>query len=204
MNELFGEKPYQGADPALAKFLFIGLDANYSPSVEKSPIFNDLIGYLEDGPRFWDRHGVHHPFLLASYGGDGRFYHKSFARIGFTAKNAWEISFIELIHEPTYGTSQLDVSDLNASHLQTVNRWITHGNAQYIFIPTSVGTLMKESGAFPWMPARPKTQPGHLRLWADLNGKKVSWHYHFSVYGKFEAEKTRQLAEISSLIEDAD
>ena len=200
LNLLFNDKPYQGANPADAEYLFVGLDANYDKNIEDSPIFKQLIEYLKDGVKFWNEHGVHHPFLLPSYKSDGRFYHKNFSRIGFGKKNAASISFAEILHVPTYGRSALVISDLDELHLEKLNNWIVKGSSKYIFIPTSVARLMKESGKFSWMPIRPGDNGQHLKLWADLGNKKVFWHYHFSVYGKFEAEKINQLNEIQNLL----
>jgi hypothetical protein len=202
LQEIFKRKPYQGTDPAKAKFLFIGLDANYHPQIDKSPIFGELIKYLDDGPSFWRRNQIHHPFLLNAYRGDGRKYHQSFSRIGFTSKNADEVSFAELIDVPTHNRSQLTAQDLNRSHLERLNEWIVGGSSKYVFIPTSVGNLMRESRAFKWIPQAPTQGTGHLRHWANLNGKQIFWHYHFSVYGKFEEGKTQQFSEIRKLISE--
>lgn len=34
-------------------------------------------------PSSWTKAGVHHPFLLPGYKGDRKYYHKTFAEIGF-------------------------------------------------------------------------------------------------------------------------
>src|SRR5262245_44968198 len=114
LNRAFAARPFQGAEPEKAAFLFVGLDANYSANVEASPIFATLLEYLEDGVAFWRKSGVHHPFLLEEYRGDGRKYHKTFADIGFTPANAADVSFVELLHVPTVGRSKLVADDLNS------------------------------------------------------------------------------------------
>jgi hypothetical protein len=86
LNRRFRLRPYQGVEPSLATFLFVGLDANYSPDLEASPSFQSVLEYHEDGVAFWRRYGVHHPFLLPEYRGDGRRYHRTFAKIGFKPK----------------------------------------------------------------------------------------------------------------------
>ncbi len=53
LTEHFRQKPHQGADPRSARFLFVGLDANYAADVEASPIFPSLLRYHTDGPEFW-------------------------------------------------------------------------------------------------------------------------------------------------------
>jgi hypothetical protein len=199
LNEIFSKRPFQGVEPESAKFMFIGLDANYDEGIENSPIFPQLLEYLKNGAEFWKRHQVHHPFLLPSYKGDGRRYHKSFAAIGFTSKNAQDISFVELLHLPTYGRSRLTAEDLDSAHLDRLNNAILHGRAQFIFIPQSVGRLTEESGRFPWMPQKPTAEEGPLKIWLRTERKTVYCHYHLSVYGRYEREKQRQLAAITAL-----
>ncbi len=125
LRRIFAARPFQGAEPERASFVFVGLDANYSPDIERSAIFPQLLDYLSDGVAFWQRTGVHHPFLLSAYGNkDGAKYHRSFARIGFRPEHAPLVSFIELLHLPTYGKSKLAVGDLDLEHLRWVDRVI--------------------------------------------------------------------------------
>lgn len=200
LNRAFAARPFQGVEPEKAQFLFVGLDANYSPTVEQSPIFPQLLDYLSDGVGFWRAHGVHHPFLLAEYRGDGRKYHKTFARIGFTTANADEVSFVELVHVPTFGRNTLVSEDLDSEHLRRLNHAIEHGNARHVFIPDGVAKLMRASGSFPWMPKTPIDDGRVLKVWHKTESKMIYWHYHLSVYGKFEQKKTRQLNAIGQLI----
>lgn len=131
LSELFARKPYQGAMPESARFLFVGLDANYAANIEHSPIFAKLLAYHEDGPAFWHNHGVHHPFLLLQYTGDGRRYHRSFAKIGFLPEHAELVSFIELLHLPTVGRSSLVPKDLDSTHLRWLRSAVFSGRAKY-------------------------------------------------------------------------
>ena len=62
LQKMFNDKPWQGADPFKANFLFVGLDANYAPDVEQQ--IPEIIDYLTDGPGFWQRTSYHHPFRL--------------------------------------------------------------------------------------------------------------------------------------------
>lgn len=121
LNALFAHKPYQGATPERARFLFIGLDANYEAEIETKPIFSKIREYHNDGVAFWRKHGVHHPFLLPEYSGDGRHYHQSFSRIGFGPEHADLVSFVELFHVPTVGRNILVANDLDAAHLNMLN-----------------------------------------------------------------------------------
>ncbi len=74
LSKLFSAKPYQGVLPDQAKFLFIGLDANYSDTIETDPIFSKILEYHDDGAEFWRKYGVHHPFLLTGYKGIGSWW----------------------------------------------------------------------------------------------------------------------------------
>lgn len=200
LNELFRAKPYQGVDPNLAKFLFVGLDANYDASIESDPIFSRVLEYHEDGAAFWLKHGAHHPFLLDAYNGSGRFYHKSFADIGFRPEHAELVSFIELMHVPTTGQSKLILKDLDHQHLLTLKSWIIDGEAAHIFFPAGVARLLKASKLFPWIPTNPIGKEGTLKVLLDQSGKRVYQHLHFSNYGKFLKKKRREAADIQRLL----
>ena len=203
LNRLFSNRPYQGTDPMKAKYLFIGLDANYAEDIDQSEISQEMYEYLDDGVLFWEKYGVHHPFLLDNYQGDGKFYHRSFAKIGFTQSHAPEIAFIELLHLPTYGRSKLVPSDLDDQHLVWLNRVILEGDSKYIFMPTSVGNLMRQTGHFPWITTNPDVTDSELKVWFSDENKTVFWHYHFSTYGKFTATKEKQAVAIRALIHDS-
>lgn len=200
LNNAFSNKPYQGVAPEKAKYLFIGLDANYDKEIHDNSAYAEIIEYLQDGVAFWEKYGVHHPFLLPTYGGDGQFYHKSFSRIGLGKDNAKDVCFIELVNRPTYGKSDLDVSDLNMEHLARIKNVLEGDVAQYVFVPTSVGNLMKKSGVFSWLPSKPKTVDSYLKEWCVVGSTQILWHYHFSAYGKFEEVKSKQLDEIGRLL----
>ncbi len=112
LNDLFKVKPYQGADPMEAKFLFLGLDANYEENLADKWYFSEIVDYLTDGVGYWQSKGVHHPFMLPHYKGDGKLYHRRFSQIGFRPENAKDVSFVELVNFPTVGRSQLKINDL--------------------------------------------------------------------------------------------
>ena len=40
LNQAFAAGPFQGAEPERATYLFVGLDANYSPAIEQNPVFD--------------------------------------------------------------------------------------------------------------------------------------------------------------------
>jgi hypothetical protein len=200
LNSLFLHKPFQGANPEDALFLFIGLDANYHIEIESSAIFSKIIEYHNNGISFWENHNVHHPFLLPEYKGDGSFYHKSFSNIGFTSQNANLISFVELLNVPTVGRNKLELEDISFDHLTKINSWILNGKAEYIFLSESVARLMYNSGIFKWLPRKPQDKIGSLGVYYHKAQKTVYSHLHFSVYGKFNEQKNKQAAEIYNLL----
>lgn len=203
LSELFARKPYQGVTPDSARFLFVGLDANYAADIEHSPIFAELLAYHEDGPAFWRSHGVHHPFLLPQYAGDGRRYHRTFAKIGFLPEHANLVSFIELLHLPTVGRSSLVPKDLDSTHLRRLSNAVFSGQAKYVFLSAGVVRLMGATGLFPQL-GEARDSSGALRILFKDHGRTVFLHLHFSNYGKFEAQLQAEAKEIAALLNRAD
>lgn len=200
LGELFALKPYQGAAPREAHFLFVGLDANYDEAIGSAPIFSKVIEYHSDGVAFWRKYGVHHPFLLPGYLGNGRRYHRTFARAGFTPAHAHLVSFVELLNVPTVGRNVLVPSDLAKTHLEWLDDIIRRGSARHIFISDKVARLMRASRLFPWVPPVPHQGLGPLATWFREGAKIVYSHLHFSVYGKFERRLASELAAIRTLL----
>lgn len=198
--DLFARSPYQGVAPGRATFLFVGLDANYDAQIAAKPIFEKILKYHADGVAFWREHNVHHPFLLPDYSGDGRLYHRSFAKIGFTPEHASLVSFIELLHVPTVGRSVLAPEDLLISHLERINAAILDGNARNIFISAGVARLMQAARIFKWLPSRPIERIGPLGVLWRKGEKTVYSHLHFSVYGKFQEQKDCEAMAIRGLL----
>lgn len=199
LNTQFAHKPYQGVLPSEANFLFIGLDANYAPDLERSSSFQNVLEYHQDGVAFWQSHGIHHPFLLPEYRGDGRRYHQTFARIGFTPKHAHLVSFVELLHVPTVGRSKLTAQDLDSLHLKWINEAILQGNPKNVFVSAGVARLMRASKAFPWLPkVSSSSEPLHV-LYSQPTCTVYS-HLHFSNYGKFQRQMEVEARAIAALI----
>lgn len=194
----FREKPWQGADPFEALFLFVGLDANYDPSIEKT--LPEVFGYLDDGVTFWKQLGVHHPFRLSHYSGSGKRYHDRFAEIGFTPEHAQQVSFIELLHLPTTGRSSLIPSDLFPDHLRWLARIFNDGSAKYVFLPQGVARLMRQSKYFPWLSAKPPRSEGDLPVLCERKGQTVYEVYHFSCYGWQLSRLNRQIVQIGNIV----
>ncbi len=200
LNEAFAEKPYQCASPLEASFLFVGLDANYAPDIESTPIFRQLIEYHSGGVAFWRKYGVHHPFLLPGYHGDGQFYHKSFAQIGFTPTHASEVSFIELLHLPTAGRNKIEENDLSDRHLQFLESAMFNTNARRVFIPAGVARILRLTARCSWLPAVPEKGNGPLAVWRRKGNVTIYRHLHFSVYGKFQQQKVREIDAIRAFV----
>jgi hypothetical protein len=202
LRELFAVKPYQGADPATARFLFFGLDANYHPAIDERPYFSEIVAYLEDGVRYWKQRGFHHPFRHPDYRGDGALYHRRFSEIGFTTEHAAQVSFVELVDVPTYGRSALKHRDLPVSHVARLSEWVLSGKASYVFIPPGVGNLLRSTQEFAWLPKLPSAHQGSLPvLWASEK-KIVFAPFHFSCVGWncLKKDRDQQLQDIGKLI----
>jgi hypothetical protein len=204
LRSLFALRPFQGVAPTEATFVFVGLDANYEADLEHKPIFSKVREYHEDGVAFWRRNRVHHPFLLPEYSGDGQFYHRSFARIGFGPEHAHRVSFVELLHVPTVGRNKLAPTDFSAPHLSMLNDALLHGRAKHIFISSGVSRLMHATKAFGWLPKAPGDYLGPLGVLYRHGTKVVYSHLHFSVYGKFEERKVNEAAAIRELAANDD
>ena len=202
LHELFSLKPYQGADPATAQFLFFGLDANYNPDIGSKPYFSEIVSYLEDGVGYWRQRGYHHPFRHHEYGGDGALYHRRFAEIGFTREHAEQVSFVELIDVPTSGRSNLLLTDLKPAHLKRLRDWVLNSRAAYIFIPPGVSRLLRRTPQFSWLPEEPVSYDGSLPVLFRSDQKVIFETFHFSCFGKYCLKKDRdnQIRDIGKLI----
>lgn len=201
LTEMFRAKPYQGARPESAEFVFVGLDANYDAHIESSPAFPHVLEYHNDGVAFWRRHKVHHPFLLADYRGDGQRYHRNFARTGFELEDACRVSFVELLHIPTVGGSQLMAEDLDSAHLDELNALIRRGVRRNVFLSDKVVRLMRASGRFHWLPKPIAKQV--LPQLHKVGETTIYQHLHFSNYGVFQARMTLEAAAIARLRTDS-
>jgi hypothetical protein len=198
--KLFEHKPYQGVAPEAARFLFVGLDANYHVDIESKSIFSKVLEYHEDGKKFWHTHEVHHPFLLDEYRGDGKRYHQNFERIGFRTEHAHLISFVELFHLPTVGRNKLSLEDLDVTHLKRLNQAILEGEATHIFISPTVASLMRASGAFNWLSIKSIDTADVLPVLFRNSNKTVYSLLHFSSYGKYYKKLGLQIEEIKKII----
>jgi hypothetical protein len=193
LQELFAVKPYQGADPASARFLFFGLDANYAPNLATQPVYPEVVSYLEDGVGYWKRTGFHHPFRSPGYRGDGKRYHDAFAEIGFSPEHAEQVSFVELIDVPTSGRSKLHPRDLRPEHLTRLREWVLGGAAHYVFIPSEVLRRLAKTSEFAWLPRVAATMVGSLPVLAQKDDRIIFRPFHFSAVGRYSLKKDRDL-----------
>jgi hypothetical protein len=207
LTEMFRAKPYQGARPESAEFVFVGLDANYDAHIESSPAYPRVLEYHDDGVAFWRHHKVHHPFLLADYRGDGQRYHRNFARTGFEPEDACRVSFVELLHIPTIGGSELVAEDLDSAHLDWLNAIIQRGAKRNVFLSDKVIRLMidsrrlLDSRLFPELPKPIANQV--LPQLQKIEETTIYQHLHFSNYGALQARMTREADAIARMRTDS-
>ena len=152
--------------------------------------------------RYWMDRGYHHPFRHPEYQGDGALYHRRFAEIGFTKEHAELVSFVELIDVPTYGGSNLRLSDLKPSHLDRLKAWVLDGRASYVFIPPGVRRLLRKTPQFSWLPEKPISHDGSLPILFRSDQKVIYAPFHFSCVGRHCLKKDRdlQIRDIGKLI----
>lgn len=168
LQQLFSDQefPHQGQDPQLAKVIFIGQDANYDPKLtDDHPFLDKIIEYHRDPVTFWNKHNVHHPFLLHEYSSSGLKggyrYHNRFRAMGLRPSLHDQISFIELLDVPTVGSSndQLFWELFNSEHAERIDELIQEGAPRLVLVTNkSVNLYMrkarKEFGVFQWLPRR--------------------------------------------------
>ena len=178
------KKPFQGAHPSEARFVFFGLDANFDEYIDNKPYLEEVLRYLDDGVTYWRNEGVHHPFLSSKikYTGSGKKYHERFSKIGFKQNHAEHISFIELLDIPTFGTSNFEYSDLNDNHINKIIEWVFYGKSEYIFIPSSVAKLLKKRAEFKFLCKKPSELESinSIPLWHLLGNKYFLKNRHFT------------------------
>jgi len=161
--KLFNEKPFQGQYPEKSTIIFLSSDANYSPEISNHIFFKNILEYQKDGISFWQKHDIHHPFLLPSYPFDkkrgGVPFHRNFQKIGLTSKYASKITFLELLDIPTIGNKSQNLNLfynlVSKSHLQYIDKLITNGGKKLFFVSSGVlkdmMKLKKKYQVFDWL-----------------------------------------------------
>lgn len=155
---LFSKKPYQGEDPAKAKILIIGNDANYSQDISRHNFFERILDYHADGVGFWKTTGVHHPFMLVDYPFDRRKggvrYHLNFSKLNFGSEYADKVSFVELLNVPTIGNTgsnkELFFQLLDRNHLNWLESLVFSGERKFVVVnqtlARSINMISKKLG----------------------------------------------------------
>ena len=152
--------PYQGQEPASARIIFVGLDANYSAGIFAHENMRErILEYHLNGVEFWKRHNVHHPFLLDEYplkkNRGGVPYHRKFQTMALTAKHAEFITFVELLDVPTIGSTEKKKfwELFNLEHAKRLDSIFTSGAKRLVLLPGSVIRNMQHAndrhGVFP-------------------------------------------------------
>ncbi|CAM4033584.1 Imm27 family immunity protein [Flavobacterium antarcticum] len=188
LNNLYKIKNYQGANPADAKVLFVGRDPNWAIDLESKEMFNFVADYLTDGISFWEKHTIHHPFLLPNYKGDGKRYHRIFSKLKVESNQASKISFVELIGFPTTGMAKSNnkifleylISEENRIHLIELDKFFSHSD-KTIFIAWGLMNDFKiiydKTGLFKKFAELDKSK----MIISDLNNfENIFIHRHFS------------------------
>lgn len=166
LQALFQQQAFshQGQEPEKASVVIVGLDANYSPEIsENRSFFKKIVEYHADGVGFWEKYGVHHPFLLPDYplkkNTGGVPYHRRFSWMGLTAEYARHVSFIELLDIPTTGrTEQSEFWRLfRDEHASRIDALVARGERRMIILSKSLASnymayARKRWPVFEWVP----------------------------------------------------
>jgi hypothetical protein len=178
---LFRERPYQGESPDKARVIFIGKDANYAPELGNHPFFNTIKHYHSDPFEFWQRHGVHHPFLLDDCPAEGKcggvMFHRAFAKLGFESVDAHRVCFSKLLNLPMVGMVTGNESVfwnlLDLDYLHELERSLTNGQQKIAFVVEDALPLLEgiatRTGYFRWLfqhPEEVRDDMGIPRLYA--------------------------------------
>jgi len=199
-------KGYQGQDPSVARYIFVGLDANFSSSIEESPIKDEILDYLSDGVEYWKKTQRHHPFLSPYYEkGSGYKYHLQFAKMGLTPDYADKISFVELLGCPTRGKASykrfMELLEMETEHLRRLDLLISSSQRKkIIFIARGAYPILfkvgKKFDCFKWLSEPRKFNLNQLYAMSTNDKLKVYVITHFS-----DSISDEHIATIKDIIE---
>lgn len=191
LNALFNAKPFQGQNPEVAKVIILGNDANYSVKISNSDFFKFIIEYHVNGVKFWNKYGVHHPFLLDEYPlrktSGGVPYHRNFSKLGFTPDDADLFSFVELIDVPTTGMTSTNMdafwSLINTEHIKWLESIMLSDSPKIFFMPRNVYSnlleLKKKTSLLSWFPEVELKALGLQTIYSN-NQTEIVVSYSFS------------------------
>lgn len=206
LEKLFKSKPYQGQAPEKAKIIFLSSDANYSEEISTHSFFNRIIEYHEDGVKFWQKHQVHHPFLLNEYpfkkNQGGVPFHKRFKSVGLTVEYAEKICFWELLDVPTIGNMSKDknlfLDLINLEHLKKIDEIFENDTGKLILVSKNVIELMhllkKKYTVFDWL--EPNINKVGDRVKLKSNQLLVIYHFSASVETTYRQSLKKYIDEV--------
>lgn len=171
----YKKRPFQGQHPKDAKVIFLGRDANYSNAISSHSFFNRIIEYHDNGVKFWEIYGVHHPFLFDEYPNgriyrDGVKYHKVFAKMCLNTQYAKYISFVELLDVPTCGNTGEDTNNvfytsIDPEYIKKLCDWLLNTGDKIVFVSKMVinndlrRVRQRTNGGFTWLLAANEELP---------------------------------------------
>ena len=158
LQEVFSRRPFQLQEPEKAKFIILGLDANYDKDLENGKeFFQEILEYFNDGVGYWQKKGFHTPMLNPAYKSKERQpYHRNFAKLGLTSSDAQDICFLELLNVCTYGKTKENIklfkqflkSEDNKAHLQRISDLAKDLNKQFYICGTTVAECIRNLKLF--------------------------------------------------------
>ena len=157
MRAAWGQRPFQGQCPEVAKVFFFGKDANYDSNITND-FLTILKQYHDDGAAYWlnnwqnNNNNDHHPFLLPMFRqGAGYKYHSTFRMIDLPADSCAEaVSFVELLNVPTTDIisdeefEQLLQDSLENGHITRLQDSILNAQNKLVFMPDEVIRNLKK------------------------------------------------------------
>jgi hypothetical protein len=196
-------KGYQGQEPTAARYIFVGLDANFSPTIEQSPIFPEILQYLSDGVEYWNEKKWHHPFLSPLYNKESGYrYHHEFSKIGLNAEYAEKVSFVEVLNCPTCGKTDDNrfMALIDGNYLKSLDSVMnSSARKKSVFIARGAYSKLfhigRQFGCFTWLPEPRKFDLNQLYTLDISDTLQVHVITHFS-----SAISDKHISAINALI----
>lgn len=204
--DLYRKRPFQGQIPEQARVIFLSSDANYSPEISTHPFFKYIIEYQENGVAFWEKYGVHHPFLLPDFPFNkttgGRPFHKTFSKLGLDSDYAEYVCFLELLDVPTIGNKSGNMTKfyemVSTEHLDYIERLFLGGGEKLFFVSGGVmkdlTRVKKKYNVFCFLNYKYSSYKSHD---SNFSNNRIKEIYHFS-----SSQIHGQIADIRSTIDN--